>query len=124
MLNPTWKQKGWILIKKPPEDIIYYIGDHVTQSGYFCLIAAVEHCLKLGRYPRRQLMELVYKPAAQEMGISLERFNRAIGRATQDIWDRRSHKELDEIVGHHLGVDQKPSPRELILYLYLYLKEE
>ena len=110
-------------MKKTPEETIYTIGDHITQSGYPCLIAAVEHCLKLGRYPHRQLMELVYKPAAQEMGISLERFNRAIGRATQNIWDKRSHRELDEVVGHHLGVDQKPSPRELILYLYLYLKK-
>lgn len=111
-------------MKKSTEKAIYYIGDHITQSGYPCLIAAVNRCLKLGKYPRGQLMELVYRPVAQEMGISLERFNRAIGRATQDIWDKRSHRELDEIVGHHLGVDQKPSPRELILYLYLYLKGE
>lgn len=111
-------------MKKTPGDIVYYIGDHITQSGYPCLIAAVERCLALGRYPRGQLMELVYRPVSLEMGISLERFCRAIGRATQDIWDKRSHRELDEIVGHHLGVDQKPSPRELILYLYLYLKGE
>ena len=110
-------------MKKTLQEAVYTIGDHITQSGYPCLIAAVGHFLKLGRYPHRQLMELVYQPAAQELGISLERFCRAIGRATQDIWDRRSHKELDEIVGHHLGVDQKPSPRELILYLYLYLKD-
>ena len=111
-------------MKKTPEDIVYYIGDHITQSGYPCLIAAVERCLALGRYPRGQLMELVYQPVAQERGISLERFNRAIGRAIQDSWDKRNHRELDEIVGRHLEKDEKLAPRELILYLYLYLKEK
>lgn len=111
-------------MKKTPEKAVYYIGNHITQSGYPCLIASVEKCLELGKYPRAQLIELVYKSIAQEKGISLERFNRAICRATQDIWDKRSHKELDEIAGRHLEIDDKPSPRELILYLYLYLKKE
>lgn len=111
-------------MKKTPEEVVYYIGSHVTQSGYPCLISSLEKCLELGKCPNRQLTELVYKPVAKQKGISLERFNRAICRATQDIWDKSNHKKLDDIVGRHLERDEKPAPRELIFYLYRYLKKE
>ena len=108
-------------MKKTPEEAVYYIGDHVTQKGYPYLIAALNQCLKLDKFPRGELIILVYQPVADQFDVPLSQVTKAIGRATKDIWDKHSHKELDEIVGRHLEKDEKPAPKELIFYLYRYL---
>ena len=78
-------------MKKTPEEAVYYIGDHVTQKGYPYLIAALNHCLKLGKFPGGKLTPLVYQPVADQFGVPLYQVTKAIARATKDIWDKHSH---------------------------------
>lgn len=98
---------------------IWRIAGRPTMTGYQQLTLAVFLVLRQGAFPVRRLTKQLYPQVAHMTGQSSQSISRSIARAAADCWDHGSRRELERIAGHRLT--EKPSPGELIFYLYRYI---
>lgn len=103
------------------ESTIQAISGHPTMLGYQYLQDAVSLCIEAGSFPNRQVIQVLHQSIAEKYGTGTGNVARNIARATDDCWDHGDQEELRNIVGHKLA--DKPSPAELIYYLFRYLSK-
>lgn len=109
---------------KPKEiyQIIVSISGRPASVGYRQLTRAVALVVQKKEFPVRCLTSLLYPEIAKESGSSPQNVARNIARAVEDCWEHGNRKELERIAGRRLS--EKPSPGEMILYLYNYCLDQ
>lgn len=104
--------------------LIVTISGRPASVGYRQLTRAVALVVQRKEFPVRCLTSELYPEIARDTHSSPQNVARNIARAVEDCWEHGNRKELERIAGRHLT--EKPSPGEMILYLFNYCiaKEE
>lgn len=103
---------------KSIETTIQSISGRPTMKGYRYLQLAVELCLEAGSFPNRRVIRELYEQIGEREHTTTGNVARNIARATDDCWDHGEPDELRKVVGRKLA--DKPTPAELIYYLFRY----
>lgn len=99
--------------------LIQSISGHPCRKGYYHLALAVYYCCQVPVYSGICLERQIYPLISNEINLPVRSISRSISRAVCDCWDYGNRTNLDKVANRHLI--EKPSPKELIIYLCSYL---
>lgn len=99
--------------------LVQSISGHPCRKGYYHLALAVYYCCQVPVYAGICLERQIYPLLSNETNLPVRSISRSISRAVCDCWDYGNHDILDKVAKRHLI--EKPSPKELIIYLCSYL---
>ena len=91
-----------------------------SSAGCRQLAQAAVLLLQMDSFPERRLMSDLYLPIAQRNRCAASSVARSLARAAEDCWQYGDRELLEHVAGRRLP--EKPSPGELLLYLYQYLQ--
>lgn len=103
------------------EEVVKKVSGRDYLNCYPVLVCSVEVAYEY--FPKQPRMNIITVEVIARTGMTKATVSKALSRAAMDVWDYGNRKALEEVYGHPLPPDGKPTPRELILKLAQFLEK-